>query len=313
MGLKDSVLSELIKAENFVSGEQLAEKFGKSRAAVWKAIKALEKEDYKIDAVTNKGYYLADNNILSKPAIEAGLEHNEIEVVYYSKTDSTNNRAKQILAEGKGGTFLVVANEQTAGRGRQGKSFYSPENTGIYMSLVIHPNTNMQNAVTATTAAAVAVCRAIEAMTDIKPEIKWVNDVYVNGEKICGILTEAVFDFETETVSGVVIGIGVNVTTSEFPKGVENAGALNANINRAKFVAKIADELFEIAMNDYGTFIDYYRSHSMIIGKKIKFIQNDVETFATALEIDDTGGLVVKTDDGKTQTLRTGEVTVRRV
>ena len=143
-----------------------------------------------------------DGNILNETTIKARLKH-DIRVAFYNETDSTNNQAKRLISNCGSENLLVCAGRQTAGRGRQGKSFYSPENTGIYMSLVIHPDSSLQNAVTATTAAAVAVCRAIESLTNITPEIKWVNDVYVNGRKICGILTEAVTDFESGTVSSL--------------------------------------------------------------------------------------------------------------
>lgn len=312
MSLKNDVLYELIIKNDYISGEELAEKFGKSRAAVWKAIKALQKEGCVIEAVTNKGYLLCDDgNILNEAVIKARLK-SRVEVEYYEETDSTNNQAKRLINEGRNENLLVCAGMQTAGRGRQGKSFYSPEGSGIYMSLVIHPESSLQNAVTATTAAAVAVCRAIESLTDIKPQIKWVNDVYVDEKKICGILTEAVTDFESGTVSSVIIGIGINITTADFPKDVENAGALNINISRSRLIAKVADELMQIALGDYNAFIDYYRTHSMIIGRQITFFEKGTATTATALEIDETGGLIVKTEQGEIRTLRSGEITVRR-
>lgn len=312
MSLKNNILCELLKNDDYISGEELAEKFEKSRAAVWKAIKALQNDGCIINAVTNKGYILcSEGKLLNEATIKARL-NSPLTVIFYDETDSTNNQAKRLINEGKNENLLVCAGRQTAGRGRQGKSFYSPEGSGIYMSLVIHPDSSLQNAVTATTAAAVAVCRAIEALTDITPQIKWVNDVYVNGRKICGILTEAVTDFESGTVSSVIIGIGVNITTKDFPSDVENAGALNADISRSALIAKIADELMKTALGDYNAFIDYYRTHSMIIGREITFFENGTATSATALEIDETGGLVVKTDNGEIRTLRSGEITVRR-
>ncbi len=312
MSLKTDILYELLTATDYISGEYLAEKFGKSRAGVWKAIKLLKADGYKITAVTNKGYLLTDDgDILNETAIKARLNH-DIKVIFYDETDSTNNQAKRLINDGEKGNLLVCAGRQTAGRGRQGKSFYSPEGAGIYMSLVIHPGSSLQNAVTATTAAAVAVCRAIEKITNITPEIKWVNDVYVNGRKVCGILTEAVTDFESGTVSSVIIGIGVNITTENFPSDVENAGALNADISRSTLIARIADELMKIVLGDYSAFIGYYRTHSMIIGRQITFFENGTATDGTALAIDETGGLVVRTENGETRTLRSGEITLRR-
>lgn len=312
MPLKEDILYELLNNRDFISGQELADKFGKSRAAVWKAIKALIAEGYSIDAVTNRGYMLTENNnLISAQSIRANME-NDVGVYYYSTTDSTNNCCKRILADGKQGEFLVAADKQTAGRGRQGKSFYSPALTGIYFSLVIRPHTSLHNAVTATTAAAVAVCRAIEKLTDKKPKIKWVNDVYLDGKKICGILTEAMSNFEDGTVDSVIIGIGVNINTSDFPDNVKGAGCLDVNISRSRLIGAIADELLNIAGGDYKSFIDYYRSHSLVIGEKIKFIQNGRVTPALAVAIDETGGLEVELENGEHTTLRSGEISIRK-
>lgn len=313
MSLKNDVLSELMKNSAYISGEELAKKFNKSRAAVWKAIKALQKDGYIINAVTNKGYMLSEeNDLLSEERITALLNSN-IKVIHYPSIDSTNTQAKRLIAGGENSAMLITAEEQTAGRGRQGKSFYSPAGTGIYMTLVIHPDVSLQNAVTATTAAAVAVCRAIERLTPMKPEIKWVNDVYVGNRKICGILTEAVSDFEAGIVSSIIIGIGTNISTVNFPDDVENAGCLGVKVRRAELIAVIADELLNITLGDYADFIDYYRSHSMIIGRKINYIENGMVTQATALEIDETGGLLVENENGEKRTLRSGEISIRRI
>lgn len=312
MSTKQEVLRYLISSSNtYVSGEKLANDLGKSRAAVWKAIKTLQAEGYSIKAVTNRGYMLDDDNdILNADIISSRLD-DSIEVVYYPSIDSTNTEAKRLINNGKNNTMLLVADEQTAGRGRQGKSFYSPPLTGIYMSFVTHPMVNLQNAVTATTAAAVAVCKAVESLTDKKPTIKWVNDVYLDDKKICGILTEAVTDFETQTVTSVIIGIGMNIKTIDFPTDVENASCLGANVKRADLISEITKELNRINNSDYGEFIDYYRSHSMIIGKKINFIKDGRVTPATAVEIDEQGGLIIQLENGEKTTLRSGEISIR--
>ena len=313
MSTKDDVLKKLISSGNsFVSGERLANDLGKSRAAVWKAIKSLQGEGYAIDAVTNRGYRLSDNNdVLNKDLVESKLDFHA-RVIYYPSIDSTNSQAKRLIENGENDTMLVFADEQTAGRGRQGKSFYSPPLTGIYMSFVTHPMTALKNAVTATTAASVAVCRAIEVLTDKHPRIKWVNDVYLDGKKICGILTEAVTDFETGTVSSVIVGIGMNIKTLDFPENVENAGCLDASVKRADLIAEIANQLNHIINNSYDDFIDYYRTNSMIIGESINFIKNGTVTPATALEIDREGGLLVQLANGEKTVLRSGEISIRR-
>lgn len=313
MSLKNDILFEFLKSEKYVSGQELAEKFGKSRAAVWKAVKNLIKDGYEIDAVTNRGYRLTENNdTISARKIKSNLKE-EIDVIYYPSLDSTNNCCKRMLADGKQGMFLVTADRQTAGRGRQGKSFYSPALTGVYFSLVIRPHSSLQNAVTATTAAAVAVCRAIERLTDRRPKIKWVNDVYLDGKKICGILTEAITNFEEGTVESVIIGIGINIKTDDFPDDVENAGCLGTGISRSRLIAEVTNELLNIAVGDYESFIDYYRSHSLVIGERIKFIQNGRVTPATAIAIDETGGLEVVLDSGERTVLRSGEISIRKI
>lgn len=314
MALKNDVLSELLKSNDFVSGEFLAEKFGKSRAAVWKAVKTLIKDGYDIDAVTNKGYKLYENkNVTSAESIKSKLK-TPVDVIYYPSVDSTNNECKRLLAQGKQGMFLVVTDCQTAGRGRQGKSFASPADTGIYFSLVIRPNTSFKNAVTATTAASVAVCMAIEKLTDKKPVIKWVNDVYLDNRKICGILTEAITNFEDGTVESVIIGIGINLKENAFPQELRDiVGFLDADINKNLLVSTVIDKLVEINTGDYKTFIDYYRTHSMVIGQKIKIIRGDEQIPAVAVSIDEQGGLEVQLENGEHTVLRSGEISIRKV
>ena len=152
---------------------------------------------YKIEATQRLGYkFLGDNNLVTAEVLTPRL-HCPLEPIYYATVDSTNTEAKRLLNAGYRGNFLVVADEQTAGRGRQGKQFYSPRSTGIYMTVVVHHGRRLQDAVSVTTAAGVAVCRAIEELTDKLPQIKWVNDVYIDDKKICGILTEAVVGMES--------------------------------------------------------------------------------------------------------------------
>ena len=312
MSTKNDVLRLLISSSNeYISGQELAKMLKVSRAAVWKAIKSLEKDGFNIKAKTNKGYCLDDkNDILNAEILKEKL--GGLETHYYASIDSTNTQAKRLINEGNNSTILLVADEQTEGRGRQGKSFYSPALTGIYMSYVFHPMADFATSVSSTTAAAVAVCRAIEGLSNKRPEIKWVNDVYLNGKKICGILCEAITDFETQTVSSVIVGIGMNIKTIDFPDFVENASCLGENIKRADMIAKITEELEKVLSGSYDDFIDYYRSHSMIIGKKIDFIENGVVAHATAIEIDPNGGLKVQLDSGEIKTLRSGEISIRK-
>ena len=251
------------------------------------------------------------NDVLNAEALRERLGSG-IDIFYYPSIDSTNTQAKRLIDNGADKKMLLVADEQTNGRGRQGKSFFSPKQSGIYMSYVFHPMKDFQSSVTVTTAASVAVCRAIEALTDKKPEIKWVNDIYLDGKKICGILCEAISDFEKQRVTSVVVGIGVNITTAEFPDDVENASCLGVDIRRADLISQIIKELEKIVDCGYNSFIDYYRAHSMIVGKEIDYIENSVAVHAKAIAIENDGGLTVELKNKEIKTLRSGEISIRR-
>lgn len=227
-----------------------------------------------------------------------------------SVTDSTNLEAKRRAATGERLPMLVAAGSQTAGRGRLGRSFYSPEDTGVYMTLALPAGSDSGSMVTITTAAAVAVCRAIEAVTGLTPDIKWVNDIYLNGKKVCGILAESSL-FNRGHV--VAVGIGINVTTDSFPEELGGvAGSLGVKNIRDELIARTTAELLKVAGKEPAEYIDYYRSRSMVLGREIMFGPHDGEkTPAVVLGIDDKGGLVVRLPDGEEKTLFTGEITLR--
>ena len=312
---RETVLSLLLAHPGeYLSGAAMSRTLGVSRAAVWKAIEALRQEGYEITSAPNRGYRLES----APDRVREGELSGHLagclvgsRLLCLDTIDSTNTEAKRLLNAGYRGNFLVVADEQTAGRGRQGKQFYSPRGTGIYMTVVVHHGRRLQDAVSVTTAAGVAVCRAIEELTDKHPQIKWVNDVYIDDKKICGILTEAVVGMESGLAEAMIIGIGANMQTEQFPPDVENAASLDADVSRADMIAAIADHLWEILDDGYESYIDYYRSHSMLLGKAITFIRDGVTTPATAIGIDEIGGLVVRLEDGSVITLRSGEITVR--
>lgn len=308
--LKEDILKTLSGArERYLSGQELAKTFGVSRNAVWKAVKALQADGVEIEAVTNKGYRLAPDALTRFDIVLP----EGVELYFYDSIDSTNTQAKRLLAEGLSGKALITANEQTAGRGRQGRSFYSPKNTGIYYSYVFHPQKTLADAVFITTAAAVSVIRAIERLSAVKPTIKWVNDVYVEGKKVCGILTEAVSNFENGALESVIVGIGINVSTASFPAELQDTAASlgDASITRAQLLNTAVEELVRVAEDlENPAIMEDYKRHSAVIGKEITFIKNGTTTKATAIDIDEKGGLVVKTEQG-TLTLSSGEITVR--
>ena len=233
----------------------------------------------------------------------------DTEVTVFDITDSTNTQAR-LLARSHGGNILVAANAQTNGRGRQGKSFYSPAESGVYFSVVLHPDGELADIVSITSAAAVAVSEAIEEMTELNPQIKWVNDIYVGGKKVCGILAQSVV--ENGEICGIVVGIGVNISTSVFPDGLgATAGSLNTDIDKNVFVAKVAEKLFAFSRNTSDrTYLEYYRKKSCVIGRKIKFFISNTEHHGEAVGIDGNANLLVR-ENGEIVKLTGGEITLR--
>lgn len=317
MALKHDLLMELEKSRgSYLSGQKLAEQFQVSRNAVWKAINSLRQDGYQISSRTNSGYMLADSNKqLSAAAIRAYLpEHLQAMPIFaYRKIDSTNNEAKRLISNGMQDDALIIAESQSAGRGRMGRSFYSPPDGGVYLSLVLHPRSALNQAISLTTMAAVAAAAALESLGSEPVQIKWVNDLFYQGKKICGILTEAVSDFESGIASSVIVGIGINIAT-EFPDELRDiAGSLDSpSINRNQLIAMIAANLLRMAADPADkSYLQTYREHSLVLGKQIIYWQNDISYTGTALDIDDQGGLVVADADGNTTVLHSGEISLR--
>ena len=215
MELREQILAALeAQKGNYLSGEALAKEFFVSRNAVWKAIAALRKEGHRIEAFTNRGYRLApESDVLTPQSIAACLgDMAELFTIHVEQSlPSTNTHLKALAAEGAPEGTVVVAQEQTAGRGRMGRSFFSPRGSGVYFSLLLRPNMRAMDATLVTTAAAVAVTDALKSVCGIDAHIKWVNDVYVGERKVCGILTEGSFNVETGAIDSIVLGIGINV------------------------------------------------------------------------------------------------------
>lgn len=322
MTVKQSVLRALGEARGAsVSGEALAQSLGVSRAAVWKAIKSLQGEGYRISAGTNRGYRLEEYpDLLTAEGISAmlPLELAQLDLRVFDEIDSTNLEAKRLAMTGLS-RCAVIADRQTAGRGRLGRSFYSPPGCGIYTSLLLRPRPDQLADVTLlTTAAGVAVCRALEKAAGVQAEIKWVNDLYLNGKKICGILTEGVTDFESGMIESIVIGYGVNFRDdAHLPEELRPIvgsvfGAEPPTVTRSALAAAMLAELLPLAEDlSSRSFLPEYRRRSMLLGREIVFSRAGGRFAAVAEGIDDNGGLVVRLPDGSRETLRSGEVSVR--
>ena len=234
MDAADKVLELLQEARGPVSGEHMAQKLGVTRNTVWKAVKHLREAGYEISAVTNQGYrLLSESDVLSAGNIRRQLEPQAsiAAIDVRESVTSTNTVLKELAEHGGREGMVVIAQRQTMGKGRLGRSFYSPQGGGLYMSVLLRPRFSADAALSITTAAAVAVARAIDDVTGERAMIKWVNDVYFHGRKVCGILTEASVDFENSGLHYAVLGMGVNLTEPEggFPGEVAQvAGALFA-------------------------------------------------------------------------------------
>ena len=310
MNVKDELLSILLDEETGISGSELSERIGCSRMAISKSAAGLADEGYRITVSRTDGYRLEKSDVLSLPMLERAFS---IPVYYRPVCRSTMIEAKDLVNKGVEAPFAVVAGRQEGGRGRLGRSFFSPEG-GVYMSLAI-PGSSIPSPDMLTTAASLAVSRAIEALTGIGCSIKWVNDIYVHGHKAVGILTEGLVNMEEGGLDKALIGIGVNLQQGAEPipedlkeKMIFLYPSGNAPVTRAELSSRIADEILAIQGED---FIDEYRSRCFILGSSITVVKNGVERPAVAIDVDDHAALVVRYPDGSIEALSSGEVTLR--
>lgn len=339
MSIKTDVLNFLQNnISNYLSGQKLSEELKVSRAAVCKAVGQLRREGYVIEAVTNKGYRMAaDGEPVNAETLRLALpaKLRNITITAFAKTDSTNTQARLLPADVKL-PALIFANQQTSGRGRLGRDFHSPEN-GIYMTLAIRPVFSIERSTLVTVAAAVAVAKAIEECTNQTATIKWVNDVYVDNLKVCGILTEAMSDFEMGQIERLIIGIGINTSTAGFPDELKNiAGSISLDISpetsgtkktanaKAILTALIVEYLLsymeELSLPGTPSFVKTYREKSNLIGRDIFVYKGTYRSDPTVelggiaarvTGIDDNGGLQVVYENGDCETLTNGEVSIR--
>ncbi len=334
MSTKLSLLELLNENSNkFVSGQEIADRLGVSRNAIWKAIKNLQSQGYNIESMPSTGYRLLNvSDILSTDYLKENIHH-PCKIHVLEKTDSTNNVAKTITDCTV--PHIIVANEQTGGRGRLGRSFYSPAGSGLYMSIVFKPVFGLDKAMLTTAMSAVVACRAIEKVSGLHPKIKWVNDIYLDDKKICGILTEAESNFETGCIDKIIVGIGVNCFESSLPEYIQDTAAYLKNplneFSRNQLAAAITNEFFEMLNNfDKFAMLREYKSKSFILGGQIMVFNPTIARSigrtaerenegirARAIDIDQNGGLVIELLEGRRysemETLTTGEVTIRRI
>lgn len=321
MKLKNQVIRILYENKGeYVSGAVIAKSFNVSRNAIWKAVNMLKKSGYEIEAIRNRGYRLSENSSIFSEQIIRDFLPNElrkrIKIEIKEKTASTNADLKDVAEKGAEEGYVLFAHEQTAGKGRLGRNFYSPPATGLYMSILLRPRFPAEQALYITTCAAVAVSEAIDNVASVSSKIKWVNDVYLDGKKVCGILTEASVNFESGGLNYAVCGIGVNISTNDFSDSLsEIAGCISKSEKdlRAELAAEIIKRFFEYYDElEKLTFLDEYRKRSFLIDKQVHFIVNNKEYSGVVVDIDEKARLVVRLDDGSLLPLSSGEVQLKK-
>ena len=244
--------------------------------------------------------------MLSKESIST-LINERVDVYVYDTVTSTNDVARELCSDD--GCILVVADGQTNGKGRQGKSFFSPHDSGLYFSLAIDTDSPAFDFTGVTCAVAVAVSRAVLKVAETETKIKWVNDLYLGDRKVCGILVQAVS--ENGRIRKLIIGVGINISTIDFPDEIKDiAGSLGKNVDRNVLTAESVNNILDLIFAKSEEYIDEYRSKSNVIGREITYIQNGISHTATAVDIDQKGGLIVR-NAKETITLTSGEISVR--
>jgi len=325
--MKAKILKMLRSTDGFVSGQSICEALDISRTAVWKYINQLKNDGYEFDAVSNKGYRIAGYpDIVTKEELESQLESSEAveqnvvkKVIYHEKTDSTNNLAKQAAEDGEESGTLFVAESQTGGRGRRGRTWVSPVGSGIWMTLLLRPQIKPSAASMLTIVSAMAVASAINDMVEKKCYIKWPNDIVMGNHKICGILTE--MSAETDWTNYVVIGIGINVNITQFDEEIKQSASsilleTGQRIKRSAVIVKFIkhfSKLYAEFMKTYdlSALVEAYNAMLINCGRQVRIEENTSSYTAVAQGIDDKGRLIVVKEDGSQTKIVAGEVSVR--
>ncbi len=321
---RERVLSLLLGQEGYLSGEAMSRELGVSRAAVWKAIEALRQEGYAISSAPNRGYRLEQapdrlrEGELSGPLAGCTVGSH---LLCLEQIDSTNTEAKRQAMAGAPDGLVVLAEEQTGGRGRLGRSFQSPRGTGLYLSALLRPRLAPETVANLTAWVAVAVCDGIEACCGVRPQIKWTNDIVLNGKKLCGILTELGLESETNSLDYLVTGIGINTNQrrEDFaPEIRDMATSLALELGRpvrrvelARHVIQALDRMYQNFPENKAAYLDRYRQDCLTTGRPVQLITPTQRREAQAVEIDGQFRLVVEFPDGSREALMAGEVSVR--
>lgn len=322
--MKEKVLSMLKESGGYVSGQELCERLGVSRTAVWKAVNALKESGYEIESVRNRGYKLKDSpDVLLAEELHSLLKTEWFgrDILYFETVDSTNNEIKRQAEHGGREGLLAIAESQSAGRGRHGRMWQSPAGSGIWMSFLLRPDIMPEQAAGITLVAAMGVTAAVREELGLPAQIKWPNDIVVNGRKLTGILVELSTDMEC--INYVAVGIGINVNNDSFPDEIrDKATSLFAEcrhkVSRSRIVASFGkhfERCYKIFMEDKDMRRLRVEYESALVNRnsEVIIIDADAEKRRKALGISDSGELIVEDADGNTENIRAGEVSVRGV
>lgn len=316
------ILKENSKA--YISGEAISEKFNVSRSAVWKHINTLKEEGYEIESQPRKGYRLISSpDILTYPEIEGYLKTQFIgrNIHYFQSLSSTNIKAKEIALNEPEGT-VIIAEEQTKGKGRLGRDWASPKGKGIWMSIILKPNLEPTEVAKLTLIGAAAIHQGLKDIS-VDSYIKWPNDIIIANKKVCGILTE--MSCELNIINYCIMGIGINVNleVEDFPKELENKATslkilTGKKINRKLLLGNILNHFEKLYIpfreeGDISKSIEISRANSLLIGKDIRIIRGNNEKKGKALDIDNRGQLIVELENGNIEEIFSGEVSIRGI
>lgn len=306
--------------ERYLSGQELANTLHITRSAVWKAVESLRDQGHVIEGISRRGYRLLTATTDLQKERLAGLLPS-FEVHLFDSLDSTNRYAKVLASEHPEKPSLVVATYQSGGRGRLGRSFFSPKG-GLYLSVLLPKAFELESAQLITSAASVAALKAIEEVGGMRCQIKWVNDLYLEGRKVCGILTEGVLGVESGRLSAVVVGIGINfcIPQAAFPLELQGTAtslfdgpsSIPASFDANLLVASLVENLHALVSKlPDRSFLSVYRERSLLLGLKVTVHQDRQAFSATAMSIDDDAHLVVQDDQGRQSVLSSAEISIR--
>jgi len=305
--LKKEILSLLDRAQ-FISGQNIADTLGVSRTSVWKSIKSLKEEGYSIESVTNKGYHLKSPPAYVNPtALSMRISQSSLfdRVVYFKTTPSTQKEAFIMLSESDD-SFVVFAEEQTKGRGRFDRHWDSPGRTGVYLSLVLRPNIPVSEIIRFNLFVSLAIAKSIDEAFGVESGIKWPNDIYIQGRKVCGFLTEVVS--ESGVINAIICGIGINVfkddTLRKIPTAIsiEEAAGGTEHMDMDLFMKVFMDNIevyYNRFLNEpFSRIRDDWIEKSIVFGRQLRITEPGGMFFGRALDITDDGFLEVLDEDG---------------